>query len=231
MLALAGPIAGCRRCERLVRWRAAVAAAPPPRHAGERYWAKAVPGTGDPRARLLVLGLAPGAHGANRTGRPFSGDGAGGILFDALGRHGFAVGRDLRDVWLTNAVKCAPPQNRPTPAERDACAPWLDAEVRALRPRVVVALGAFAWQVATGRWAAVARPRPRFGHLAEVAAGGVTVLGSYHPSRQNTNTGRLTVEGLAAVFARARDLLSADHVADVTAPAGDADAVKVLQQR
>jgi uracil-DNA glycosylase len=230
-LALAGPIADCRRCGRLVRWREDVALAPPPRHAGQTYWARAVPGTGDPAARLLVLGLAPGAHGANRTGRPFSGDGAGGILFAAMQRHGFASGDQLRGVWLTNAVKCAPPANRPTPQERDTCAAWLDREAAALRPRVVVALGVFSWDVAVRRWAAGVHPRPPFAHLAEAAAGAVTILGSYHPSRQNTNTGRLTLDGLAEVFARARVLLSADDVAHVTTAAGDALAVEVLQQR
>jgi len=181
-----------------------------------------VPGFGDALARLLILGLAPAAHGGNRTGRVFTGDRSGDWLFGSLHRTGFAnqprsVSRDdglaLTDCYVTAPVKCAPPDNKPLPQERDTCAPWLEAEL-ALLPRVgvVVALGAFAWDIALRRLGPV-RPKPRFGHLAEAALpGGRTLLGSYHVSQQNTNTGRLTAAMLDGVFWRARELLEKQWV-------------------
>jgi len=208
-------VVACACCPRLVAHRTQVASTPPRRHAGTGYWAKPVPGIGDPAARLLVVGLAPGAHGANRTGLPFHGDGSGAALFRALCEAGFASqpapDSELRllGTWVTNAVKCAPPGNSPSPAERRTCAGFLREEVALLPVEVVVALGALAWsaalEVAAG---APPRPRPRFAHLAEAELNGVTVVGSYHPSRQNTNTGRLTLPMLAAVFRRARQLLA-----------------------
>jgi uracil-DNA glycosylase family 4 len=169
---------------------------------------------GDASARLLVVGLAPGAQGANRTGRPFHGDGSGGPLFRALHETGFASHpapvADLRlhDVWITNAVKCVPPGNSPSPTERRACALFLQEEDRLLPVKVVVALGAVAWTAALEVLGGpTPSPRPRFGHLAEAALDRSTLVGSYHPSRQNTNTGRLTLPMLTAVFGRARQLL------------------------
>ena len=205
----------------------------------EAYWGRPVPGFGDPAARVVVLGLAPAAHGGNRTGRIFTGDRSGDWLFAALFRAGFAnqplsVARDdglaLTDCWVTAAVRCAPPVNKPTPAERDACATtWLVPELELLvRTRVIVCLGGFAWDAAlrflaprflASPGAAPAgaptiprarRPRPKFGHGAEVALGpGLTLLGSYHVSQQNTFTGRLTEPMLDAVFGRARELAEA----------------------
>lgn len=188
----------------------------------ETYWARPVPGFGDPEARLLILGLAPAAHGANRTGRVFTGDRSGDWLFAALHRAGFANqpvsthradGLVLTDAYVTAAVRCAPPDNRPLPVERDACAPFLARELDALpRVRVVVALGGFGWDQAirllrgTGRPVPV--PRPRFGHGAQVAAGpGKVLIGCYHPSQQNTFTGRLTAAMLDDVFAAVRERL------------------------
>jgi uracil-DNA glycosylase family 4 len=207
----------CRRCPRLVEWRERVATEKRAAFRDQTYWGRPVPGFGDPAARLLILGLAPAAHGGNRTGRIFTGDRSGDWLFASLHRTGFANqptsvargdGLDVAGTWITAPVKCAPPDNKPTIAERDACAPWLDAEL-ALLPsiRVVVALGSFAWDAALRHLGPV-RPKPRFGHLAEAALpGGRTLLGSYHVSQQNTSTGRLTESMLDAVFARARALL------------------------
>jgi uracil-DNA glycosylase len=204
----------CTRCPRLVSWREAVAATKRAAYRDEDYWGRPVPGFGDPQARLLVLGLAPGAHGANRTGRAFTGDGAGAFLFRALHRAGLASaprsvasddGLHLTGTWVTNAVKCVPPANAPTAAERAACAPYLDAEQALLGARVVLALGATGWAAGL-RLLGVPRPRPRFAHGAEVAAGEVTLIASYHPSRQNTNTGRLTQAMLDGVVARAAAL-------------------------
>ncbi len=205
----------CRRCPRLVAWREEVARVKRAAFAGEQYWGRPLPGFGDPGARVLVLGLAPAAHGGNRTGRIFTGDHSGDWLFAGLWRAGFAnqptsVSRDdglaLRDCWVTAAVRCAPPANRPQPAERDNCLPWLEREL-ALLPavRVVVCLGGFAWDAAL-RVLEAPRPRPKFGHGVEAAVGSRTLLGCFHPSQQNTFTGRLTEPMMDAVFTRAREL-------------------------
>ena len=216
----AAGVSGCRACPRLVAWREEVGRTKRAAHAGETYWSRPVPGMGDPAARLLVLGLAPGAHGANRTGKPFTGDATGAWLFPALEGGGFLRGGGLVDCWVTNAVKCVPPGNRPTAAERDRCAPLLAAEAEALPLQVVLAIGALAWDVAL-RQRGGPHPKPRFGHGAEVrldADGAAparprphTVLASYHPSRQNTNTRRLTAAMLEQVVMRARTVLDS-HV-------------------
>ena len=214
---LSGEIHACHRCPRLVEWREASATAPPRRFRGEGYWARPVSGFGDPDARLAIVGLAPAAHGANRTGRMFTGDRSGDWLYAALHRAGYANqaesvddddGLSLCDAYVTAVVRCAPPANRPTPAERDRCLPYLVRELELLEQvRVVVALGAFAWDGALralrGLGAEVPRPRPRFGHGAEVVIGDLTLLGCYHPSQQNTFTGRLTVQMLDRIFSRA----------------------------
>jgi len=210
----------CRRCPRLVEWRERAAEEAPRRFAGRAYWARPLPGFGDPEARILVLGLAPAANGGNRTGRIFTGDSSGDFLWAALHRAGLAsqpmsTHRDdgLRaiDCWVTAAVKCAPPANKPLPSERGNCAPYLVRELAALETvRVVLALGAFAWDAALSTLAALGedppRPKPRFGHGAEVRVGRWTLLGSYHPSQQNTFTGVLTPAMLDAVLGRARQL-------------------------
>ena len=218
---LARTVAACERCPRLVAWRGEVAADPPRRYRGQEYWARPVPGFGDPDARLLIVGLAPAAHGANRTGRMFTGDRSGDWLYAALHRAGFANqptathrgdGLRLCDAYVGAVVRCAPPANRPTTEERDNCLPYLVAELELLeRVEVIVALGAFAWDGALRALAAagepIPRPKPRFGHGAETTVGGYTMLGTYHPSQQNTFTGKLTREMLDRVFARARGLL------------------------
>jgi uracil-DNA glycosylase family 4 len=218
--ALSREVAACRLCPRLVAWRESVAADPPRRHRGERYWARPLPGFGDPRARVLVVGLAPAAHGGNRTGRIFTGDRSGDWLFASLHRTGFANqarsehpgdGLRLRDAYIAAVVRCAPPGNRPTIAERDTCLPYLARELTLLpATRVLVALGSFAWDGALlalrSNGVAVPRPKPRFGHGAEAALGTVTLLGCFHPSQQNTFTGKLTEPMIDAVMARARDL-------------------------
>ncbi len=210
----------CRRCPRLVAWREAVAADPPKRHAGETYWARPVPGFGDPDASVLVVGLAPAAHGGNRTGRAFTGDRSGDWLFGSLHRTGFANrprsehrrdGLRLRGLYIAAVNRCPPPGNRPTPEERDRCLPFLVRELGLLdRVRVLVALGSFAWDGALRAVAALGhpapRPRPRFGHGAEARAGPYVLLGCYHPSQQNTFTGVLTEDMLDEVFIRARSL-------------------------
>jgi len=216
--ALAVEIAECRLCQRLVEWREEVAADPRAAYRDQIYWGRPIVGFGDPSARLLVLGLAPGAHGANRTGRVFTGDRSGDWLYRAMHRAGFANrpestaiddGLRLSDAWVTSAVKCAPPDNRPSTAERDTCRPFLRREIAALaRLRVVVALGGFAYQAACEEFEV--RPRPKFAHGVEVVApSGVVVIGSYHPSQQNTFTGRLTEGMLDDVFARANDVVGA----------------------
>jgi uracil-DNA glycosylase family 4 len=212
-------IVACRRCPRLVAWREAVALAPPARYAGHRYWARPVPGFGDPRARVLLVGLAPAANGGNRTGRVFTGDRSGDWLFAALWRAGLANqptsvalgdGLSLRDAYIAAVVRCAPPQNKPTPEERDTCLPYLVRELRALtQVRVLMCLGSFGWDGALRALAAsgyAARPRPRFGHLAEAEVGPYTLLGCYHPSQQNTFTGKLTASMLDRALGRAREL-------------------------
>lgn len=210
----------CRACPRLVEWRERIAVDKRRSFADDTYWGRPVPGFGDPDASIVVVGLAPAAHGANRTGRMFTGDRSGDWLFAALHRAGFANqptsvaaddGLQLTGVRITAAVRCAPPANQPTPAERDTCAPWVDAELRLLtQVRVVVALGGFAWAAslaALGRaGVAVPRPRPRFGHGAEVPMGQRTLVGSFHPSQQNTFTGRLTEAMLDEVLGRAQIL-------------------------
>jgi uracil-DNA glycosylase family 4 len=220
---LAEEITACRACPRLVAWREAAAANPPARFCGERYWARPVPGWGDAAARIVLVGLAPAAHGGNRTGRVFTGDRSGDFLFAALHRAGLASqptstrpgdGLELRGTYVAAAVRCAPPANAPTPEERDRCAPFLHRELALLvDARVIVALGAFGWVAALRAVEAtcgqLARPLPRFGHAAEVAAGPFVLLGTFHPSQQNTFTGRLTPGMLDAVLARAVQMASA----------------------
>jgi len=206
-------IVDCSRCPRLVTWREQVATEKRASYAGEEYWGRPVPGFGDPRARLLVVGLAPAAHGGNRTGRVFTGDRSGDWLYGALFRAGYAnqptsVSRDdglvLTDAYVAAAVRCAPPANKPTPEERDTCLPYLEREWALLREvRVVVVLGSFAYQVVAGMTGL--RPRPRFGHGVEVELpDGKTLICSYHPSQQNTFTGVLTEPMFDAIFSRAR---------------------------
>ena len=243
LAALAGEIVRCRRCPRLVSWREQVAREPRASFAGQRYAAHPLPGFGDPAARVALLGLAPAAHGGNRTGRIFTGDRSGDFLFASLHRTGFAnqptsTGLDdglrLCDVWVTAAVRCAPPANKPTTQERDNCLPWSLREL-ALLPtvRVVVCLGAFAWDAALRLRSGLAeeplpRPRPRFAHGAEdlgddsgeigrrPAQGGRSLsrgerrsfdlIGCFHPSQQNTFTGKLTAPMIDAVLLRARQM-------------------------
>jgi uracil-DNA glycosylase family 4 len=205
-------VCDCRRCPRLVEWREQTAVDKRAAYREHTYWGRPVPGFGDPEARVLVLGLAPAAHGANRTGRMFTGDRSGDWLFRAMHRAGLAnqpesLGIDdglaLRGAWVASAVRCAPPGNKPLPTERDNCRPFLQRELALLTQlRVVVCLGAFAHEAACAEFGL--RPRPKFGHLAEtVAPNGLTLLCSFHPSQQNTFTGRLTEPMLDAVFARA----------------------------
>ena len=217
LAALSDRVAQCRACPRLVSWRERVGRDKRPAYRDWDYWARPVPGFGDPAARLVVVGLAPAAHGANRTGRMFTGDRSGDFLYAALHRTGFASqptsrmrddGLTLRDCWVTAAVRCAPPANTPTAAERDACAGWLHRELQLLPARLLVALGGFAWQALLNELGPV-RPRPRFGHGATASVGAYELLGSYHPSQQNTFTGRLTPEMLDDVFVTARELLAA----------------------
>jgi uracil-DNA glycosylase family 4 len=213
-------IVSCRACPRLVAWRELVATQKRASFAGEEYWGRPIPGFGDPAARLLVAGLAPAAHGGNRTGRVFTGDRSGDWLFAALWRAGYANqptsvragdGLALTDCYVSAAVRCAPPANKPTVDERDRCVPYLRREIDLLASlRVVVVLGQFAYD-AVARMAGpggLPRPRPRFGHLVEVPCGSlsVTILCSFHPSQQNTFTGKLTEPMFDAVFTRAREL-------------------------
>jgi len=216
---IAAEIVGCRSCPRLVEWRERVARDKTVRFADQTYWGRPVPGFGDPAAGILVVGLAPAAHGGNRTGRIFTGDRSGDFLFGSLHRVGLSnrptsVSRDdglrLIRAYLSAVNRSAPPANKPTPAERDTCLPFLAREIAALeRLRVLVALGAFAWDGALRALSALGhptRPRPRFGHAAEAAVGPFVLLGSYHPSQQNTFTGKLTPQMLDAVFERAAEL-------------------------
>ncbi len=212
---LEAEVVGCRRCPRLVTWREEVARVKRASFAGEDYWGRPLPGFGDPSAGVVVLGLAPAAHGGNRTGRIFTGDRSGDWLFAALWRAGFANqprsvsradGLSLSGAWVTAAVRCAPPANRPLPAERDNCLPYFVRELSLLpRASVIVSLGGFAWDAAL-RALDGPRPRPKFGHGAESQVSGLTLLGCYHVSQQNTFTGRLTEPMLDVVFARAREL-------------------------
>jgi uracil-DNA glycosylase family 4 len=212
-------LTACRRCARLVEWRERVGVEKRKSFRDQDYWARPVPGFGDPAARLLVLGLAPAAHGANRTGRMFTGDRSGDFLYAAMHRAGYASqatstdradGLVLRDAWVTAAVKCAPPDNKPLPDERDACAGFIHREL-ALLPgvRAIVCLGGFAYEAAVrllrGAGYTLPHPLPRFGHGVLVPVpGGPTLVLSYHPSQQNTFTGRLTPAMLDDVFAAAR---------------------------
>ncbi len=206
-------IVQCQRCERLRSYCGRIAAEKKAAHRGDTYWGRPVPGFGDPQARVLVLGLAPAAHGANRTGRVFTGDGSGDFLMRAMHAAGFANittsqraddGLTLNDAYIAAAVRCAPPDNKPLPAEITACHPHLVAEAAALpRMKVIVALGRIAfdaaWRLLSDR-GIVVRPRPAFGHGVIVRTTGPTVVGSFHPSRQNTNTGKLTPPMLEAAF-------------------------------
>jgi len=219
---LAGEIAACRACPRLVEWREQVAREKRASFRDEEYWGLPVPGFGDPDARILLLGLAPAAHGANRTGRMFTGDRSGDWLFAALHRVGLANqaqslssgdGLALSGAYVASAVRCAPPDNKPTTDERDRCLPFFSSELALLdRVRVIVVLGGFAyqalWRVLGADGVALPRPRPRFAHGLEVPTTRATVLGCYHPSQQNTFTGRLTEPMLDAVLSRAVDVAS-----------------------
>jgi uracil-DNA glycosylase len=222
---LAAEIEACRLCPRLVEWRERAAASPPVRYRGERYWARPLPGFGDPRARVVLIGLAPAAHGGNRTGRIFTGDRSGDWLYAALHRTGFANqptserrgdGLRLSDAFVSAVNRCPPPGNRPTTEERDNCLPYLERELALLsRARVLVALGSFAWDGALRAVRAlgheIPRPKPRFAHGAETALGPYVLLGCYHPSQQNTFTGKLTEPMLDEVFERARALARANR--------------------
>jgi uracil-DNA glycosylase len=213
-------IVRCRRCPRLVEWRERTAADPPRRYKGHEYWGRPLPGFGDPDASIVLVGLAPAAHGGNRTGRMFTGDRSGDWLYAALHRAGLANqalsvdrsdGLRLIGAYVTAVNRCPPPANKPTPAERDNCLPFLVRELGLLeRARVIVTLGSYAWdgtlRALRERGVELPRPKPRFGHGAEASAGPYTLLGCYHPSQQNTFTGKLTEAMLDAVFARAREL-------------------------
>ena len=215
LAALEREIVECRRCPRLVAWREQVAAEKRAAFRDWDYWGRPIPGFGDPAARVVLLGLAPAAHGANRTGRVFTGDRSGDFLFAALHRTGFANqptathrgdGLALRDCFITAAVRCAPPANKPLPSERDNCADWLERELALLEhAQVIVCLGAFAWGIVAPR------PLPKFGHGAEARSGRYTLLGSFHPSQQNTFTGKLTPAMMDDVLTRARELAERDE--------------------
>lgn len=211
----------CRACPRLVAWRETIAETKRASFADQTYWGRPITGWGSPRPRIVIMGLAPAAHGGNRTGRIFTGDRSGDWLFAALYRAGLAKhpesvssrdGQELYDTRITLPVRCAPPANKPTEEERESCAPWLERELSWLLPttRVIIALGAFGWRstFATLRRLDPSLPsrNPKFGHGVEAQAGDITVLGCFHVSQQNTFTGKLTEPMLDAVFARARDL-------------------------
>jgi uracil-DNA glycosylase len=210
LAALEREIVDCRRCPRLVAWREQVAHEKRAAFRDWDYWGRPVPGFGDPAARVLLLGLAPAAHGGNRTGRMFTGDRSGDFLYAALHATGFANqptashrddGLRLTDCFITASVRCAPPANKPLPSERDACRQWLDRELPLLENvRVIVCLGKFAWDVIAPR------PLPKFGHGAEATSGRYTLLGCFHPSQQNTFTGKLTPPMIESVLRRAREL-------------------------
>ena len=219
LLQVSDEVVRCRLCPRLVAWREQAAREAPARYRGESYWAKPLQGFGDAKARLLVVGLAPAAHGGNRTGRIFTGDRSGDWLFRALHKAGFANqatsshsddGLELNDAYIAAVVRCAPPANRPTPQERDNCLPYLERELHFLeRLTVVVALGSFAWDgflLAAKHHGVTMKPKPRFAHGATAKVGEWWLLGTYHPSQQNTFTGKLTEPMLDAVFVQARRL-------------------------
>jgi len=220
LAALEAEITRCRRCPRLVAWREEVAQTKRAAFASETYWGRPVPGFGDPAATVYILGLAPAAHGGNRTGRVFTGDRSGDWLIASMYRQGLANqptsrraddGLRLLGCWMGAAVRCAPPANKPTPEERDNCLPYAERELGLLpRVRVIVCLGSFAWDAALRIMAAVTattlRPRPKFGHGAEVTIDRFVLLGCYHPSQQNTFTGKLTEEMIDDVLGRAREL-------------------------
>jgi uracil-DNA glycosylase len=216
---VASRIVACRACPRLVEWRERTGREKVARFAGWTYWARPVPGYGDPSARIAVVGLAPAAHGGNRTGRVFTGDRSGDLLFAAMFRAGLANqptstsvddGLALRDAYVTAAVRCAPPRNRPLPSERDRCLPYVVRELQLLEDvRTIVALGAFGWDASLRALAALGhpvRPRPRFGHGAHASVGAYHLLGCFHPSQQNTFTGRLTPAMVDDVLREARRL-------------------------
>ena len=215
LAALHAEIVDCRRCPRLVEWREQVARDKRAAFAEEQYWGRPIPGFGDPAARLVIVGLAPAAHGANRTGRVFTGDRSGDFLYAALHRMGYANqpeayaiddGLELRDCFITCPVRCAPPANKPLPSERDNCRPWLQQEIALLpNARVLLCLGAFGWEQALRLYAPI-KPKPRFGHGAVVYAERHILVGSFHVSPHNTFTGRLTPEMLDHVIGLARDL-------------------------
>ena len=226
LLGLRDEIHSCRACPRLVAWREAVAVDRRAVFRDEIYWGRPVSGFGDPLASIAVVGLAPAAHGANRTGRMFTGDRSGDWLFASMFRCGLANqptsrssddGLELKGVWVTAAVRCAPPDNRPEPSERDSCSTFLRRELALVGPvRVVVALGAFAYQAVAGL-VGVPRPRPPFGHGVEATtASGITLICSYHPSQQNTFTGRLTESMLDSVLARSLEISKAGARQDAT---------------
>ena len=223
LASLARAITSCTRCPRLRAHCVEIARVKKREFAGETYWGRPVPGLGDPHARLLIIGLAPAAHGANRTGQLFTGDSSGSWLYEALHRYGWSNqpnslrrgdGLRLTDCWITAAAHCAPPDNRPTPEELARCRPYLEAELRLLTEvRVVLALGRIGWEAwlrASGWWSRLpARDRPPFGHDREATMpDGTTLITSFHPSRQNTNTGKLTREMWYAVFERAKKAVS-----------------------
>jgi uracil-DNA glycosylase len=219
---LEGEVIDCRRCPRLVEWRERAAANPPRRYRDQRYWGRPLPGFGDPAAHVVIVGLAPAAHGGNRTGRIFTGDRSGDWLYAALHRTGFANqptsehrddGLRLHGAYVTAVNRCPPPGNRPTPAERDNCLPYLVEELRLLdRARTLVALGSFAWDGALRAVRELGvetpRPKPAFAHGAEIEVGDYALLGCFHPSQQNTFTGKLTEAMLDDTFARARELMA-----------------------
>jgi len=239
LTALASAVVICRACPRLVAWREYIAEHPAPGFASDDYWSKPLPGFGDPHAPIIVIGLAPGAHGSNRTGRMFTGDKSGDYLFGSLYRVGLASapvaisaddGLRLTSVRLTAPVRCVPPENRPTAEERRRCGPFLEREFELVQPLVVVALGGFGWNavcltLAEQGWA-IPKPRPKFSHGAEVTIArssnsvpghssgtqSITLLGCYHPSPHNTYTGRLTTEMLDAIFTRAKKLAALKSV-------------------
>jgi uracil-DNA glycosylase family 4 len=217
LAALTAEIVVCRRCPRLVTWREQVAREKVARFRDETYWGRPVPGFGDPDARILLIGLAPAAHGGNRTGRVFTGDASGDFLFAALHRAGLADravsrraddGLTLTDVYIASAVRCAPPANKPLPSERDNCAPYLERELALLQNvTVLVGLGAYGWDAALRALAANGHrlsTKPRFGHGAAIDVGRYRLIGTYHPSQQNTFTGKLTAMMLDDVLASAK---------------------------